>query len=90
MQPEIDTERAVGQLADAADHRAEVVGRHVETGEDAEPPGATHFGHELGAGDGAHARLDDRVVDPEEIAQRRAKCHLAPSLAARRCAYSRR
>src|SRR5262249_27014645 len=79
VEPEIHADRPIGQLADAADHRAQVVGRHVEPGEDPEPAGATHFGDQLGPGDGAHARLDDGVLDPEEIAQRRAERHQVSS-----------
>ena len=33
------------------------------------------LGQSLGTGDGAHAGLDDRVLDAEEIAERRAKAH---------------
>jgi hypothetical protein len=79
VEPQIHPERAVGQLPDSADHHAQPVGRHVESGEDAEPARAAHFGDELGAGDSAHAGLDDRIVDADEIAQRRAKDHLAHS-----------
>ena len=75
MQPQIHAERPVRQPANLADHRAQVVRRDVETGQHTQSAGATHLGHELGTGNRAHAGLDDRVFDPEQIAQRRAERH---------------
>src|SRR5262249_22129229 len=44
MEPEVHAERAVGQLAHAPDHRAQLVGRHVEPGRHAGPRSATSWG----------------------------------------------
>src|SRR2546426_589273 len=82
VQPQVHAERAVRQLARAVDHRAQIVRRNVEPGQDPEASGAAHLHHQVGTGDGAHAGLDDRVLDVEEIAQRCAEGHGAVSLIA--------
>ena len=39
--------------------------------------------HQLGGGEAAHTGLDDRVLDPEEVAERGVDGHRAPLLATR-------
>src|SRR5213079_3432385 len=74
----------------AADHLPEVVRRDVEPGEDAEAAGAAHLRHELGPGDTPHTRLDDRVLDREQLAERRPEhAHSALPRASSRMACSR-
>src|SRR2546425_2504195 len=80
VQPQVHTERAARQLARAVDHLSQIVRRNVEPGQDPEASGAADLYHQLGTGDGAHAGLDDRVFDVEEIAQRCAEGHGAVSL----------
>ena len=75
MQPEIDAEGPVRQLAHPTDAGAQVVGGHAEARENAEPSRAAHLGHELGSGDSAHPGLEDGVLDAQEITERRAEDH---------------
>src|SRR5262249_8831775 len=75
MQPEIHAERTIGQLADAPDHPSQIVWRHVKPRQDAEAAGAAHLGDQLRPRDGAHARLDDGILDTQKITKRGAEAH---------------
>src|SRR5205085_12206208 len=68
--------------ADVLNALAQLVGRHAQTGHDAEPARARHLGGELGPGGAAHARLHDRVFDAQQLAERRAQAHRPKSFSA--------
>jgi hypothetical protein len=71
VEPQVDPERAVGQLANLADPAPQLLGGNVQAGQDPQAAGARHLGHQVGPGDASHAGLHDRVVDAEQIAQGR-------------------
>jgi hypothetical protein len=70
VQPQVDAEGTIGQLAHAADLAAQIVGAEPETREDAERTGVRHFRDELGARDATHAGLENRMIDAQQIAER--------------------
>ena len=49
--------------------RTELVGRYSHPGEDPESTRLAHGGHQPGARDGLHGRLQHRVLDPEHVAE---------------------
>src|SRR5207244_10108774 len=75
MEPQVDAERPRGERADLADLVPELVGRLQQAAEDAEPARLRDLGGELGAGHPAHPRLHDRILDPQAVAEHRAKRH---------------
>ena len=44
-------------------------------GEDAEAAGAAHLTHQLGPGAAAHPRLEDRILDAQQITKRGTQDH---------------
>ena len=70
MQPQIDAKGTIGQRADAANLAAQIVGREVQSGENAEPARARDFGGQLRPGDAPHSRLNDWVPDVQETRKR--------------------
>lgn len=75
VQPEIDAERAVRQLAEAVDLAAQFFRREPQTRENAETAGARDFRRQFRSRYAAHARLKDRHVYAEEIGQRSSEFH---------------
>jgi hypothetical protein len=67
VQPEVDPERPVGELAHAADLCLQVLSLDSQPREDAEPTRLAHLGDELRSGDASHPRLENRVFDPEKV-----------------------
>jgi hypothetical protein len=78
----VDAEGAVGGGPHAPDRVAHLVGREVQRRDDAEAAGPGHLGDQVGAGDAAHPRLHDRMLDTQQVAQRRAKLHRPISFSA--------
>ena len=69
----VDAEGAVRELPHARDALAELLGIEPQAREDAEASGPRDFGDQLRPGHAAHAGLEDRVLDAEEIAERRSQ-----------------
>ena len=66
---EVDAEGAIGSALHLGDLLAELLGRHGDSGEDAEAAGGTRRGRQPGAGDPAHARLHDRQIAADQVAE---------------------
>ena len=75
VQPQVHAERSVGEPPHGADRPSHSVGWQLEPGDDPEAAGFRHLGHQLGTGHAAHPRLHDRIVDTQQVAQRRAQAH---------------
>ena len=69
VEQQVHAERPVGEALHLADARADFIGRKVRAAQDAQAAGTAHRRRERRAGDASHARLQDRVLDAEEVAQ---------------------
>ena len=67
----VDRERPIGQLTDTLELPLQIVDRPLGCSEAAEPACVGDLGYELGGGLQAEGRLDDRMLDAEQIADGR-------------------
>ena len=71
-QQEVQPERLVGFLADGRGPLADLLRRQIVAAERAEPAGPRHRGDQRRRGGRAHAAERDRMLDVEQVADRRA------------------
>ena len=86
MEPEVDAEWPVSALPHLADPQTQLVRRESQPREDAEAARPGDFSDQVGPGHVAHAGLEDRVLDSQQITEHRVECHaLIPLSACLRC-----
>jgi hypothetical protein len=71
---DVDPERTIGPVAHLVDLLPELLGAERGPSDHSQRARFGHGGRELAARDVAHARLQDRVLDPEHVADRRSQC----------------
>jgi hypothetical protein len=74
MQNQIHAEGPpAGEFLDAAYPLAQLIRRDAGAGENPESTGSADLGNHLRSDDARHRRLQHRIGDPEQVAQRRAQ-----------------